>query len=108
MSLVSIYHQKIIKNYKSFLAKDLKDRCIGMNIKQNARIKIREMSVGIFKSNFVGVDRLFVFVYLNEANFPKKYSAVRYYLPKGIIKSYNVIINGKNYHEQPFDSDIKR
>ena len=30
------------------------------------------------------------------------------YLPKGIIKNYNVIINGENFYDQPIDSDIKR
>ena len=33
---------------------------------------------------------------------------IRYYLPKGVIKNYHVIINGKNFHDQPVDSDIKR
>ena len=28
----------------------------------------------------------------------------KYYLPKGIIKSYNVIVN----EDQPIDSDLKR
>ena len=27
--------------------------------------------------------------------------------PKGIIKNYNVIINGKNFYDQPIDSSIK-
>ena len=31
-----------------------------------------------------------------------------YYLLKGITKYYNVIINGKNFYDQPSDSDIKR
>ena len=33
---------------------------------------------------------------------------VVYYLPKGVIKEYNVIISGKNFYDQPIDSDIKR
>ena len=36
------------------------------------------------------------------------YKAKRYYLPKGIIKNYNVIINGETFFDQPIDSDIKR
>ena len=43
-------------------------------------------------------------VYLNW-NYVKKYSAKKCYLPKGIIKNYN--INGKNFYDQPIDSDIK-
>ena len=46
-------------------------------------------------------------VYLNRNNDLKRFKAQRY-LPKGIIKKYNVIIDGKNFHDQPIDSDIKR
>ena len=44
------------------------------------------------ESIFVEVKRLFVLVYL----------------PKGIIKNYNFIINGKKFYDQAIDSDIKR
>ena len=39
---------------------------------------------------------MFALVYLNEKNDVKRYSTHRYYLPKGIIIGYSVIINGKN------------
>ena len=51
---------------------------------------------------------MFVLVYLNKSNDVKRFTARRYYLPKGIIKNYNVIINGKNLYDQAIDSDIKR
>ena len=38
----------------------------------------------------------------------KSYNDKKYYFPKGIFKNYNVIINGKNFCDQPFGSDIKR
>ena len=60
------------------------------------------------ESNFVGVHRLFVLVYTNEFNNAKRFNARKYYLPKGITKAYNVIINGKNFYDQPIDSAIKR
>ena len=44
------------------------------------------------KSNFVGVNRLFVLVYANEANNTKRFNAQKYNLPKGIIKNYNVML----------------
>ena len=47
------------------------------------------------ESNFVGVNTLFVLVYSNHDNNVKRFKANRYYLPKGIIKKYNVIINEK-------------
>ena len=60
------------------------------------------------ETNFVVVNKLFILVYSNEANNAKKFNDRKYYLPKGIIKNCNVIINGKNVHDQPIDSDIKR
>ena len=45
--------------------------------------------------NFVAVNRLFVLVYLNRDNDVKRFKTQRYYLTKGIIRNYNVIVNGK-------------
>ena len=41
------------------------------------------------------VNRLFVLVYSNEDGDSKRFKTRRYYLPKGRIESYNVIINKK-------------
>ena len=60
------------------------------------------------ESNFVGVNRLIVLVYSNKDAGSKRFKTQKYYLPKGIIKNYNVIINGKNFFDQEIDSDIKR
>ena len=43
------------------------------------------------KSNFVGVNRLFVLVCTNKDDNTKRFKTPRYYLPKGIIKNYNII-----------------
>ena len=51
------------------------------------------------ESNFVGVDRLFVLVYSNKESASKIFKVKKYYLPKDIMKNYNVIINGKNFYE---------
>ena len=59
------------------------------------------------ESNFVGVNSLFVLVYTNQNANAKRFETRRYYLPDCIIKSYNVIINGKNFYDQATDSDIK-
>ena len=45
--------KKTIKNYKQFLVKNLKDQFIGMNIKQKARIKIRQMTKDIFSNQIL-------------------------------------------------------
>ena len=49
------------------------------------------------KSNFVGVNRLFILVYLNRKNNGKQFNARRCYLPKGILKTYNFVINRKTF-----------
>ena len=59
------------------------------------------------ESNFVRVNRLFVLTYLNRDNDVKRFKTQRHYLPKGIVKNYDVIINGKDFYDQPIDSDIK-
>ena len=51
---------------------------------------------------------MFVLIYTNYVNNAKRFNAPKYYLPKGIIKNYNVIINGKNFYDQAIDSDIKQ
>ena len=43
---------------------------------------------------------------MNRNNDIKRFNA-RKYLPKSIIKNYN-IINGRNFYGQAIDSDIKR
>ena len=60
------------------------------------------------KSNFVGVNRMFVLVYSNVDDIAKRYKARRYYLPKGIIKNYYFIVNGKIFYDPPLNSDTKR
>ena len=60
------------------------------------------------ESSFAAVNSLFVLVYSNEDADSKKIKAKRYYLPKGMIKNYNVIINEKSFYDQAIDSDIKQ
>ena len=48
MSLLLLYQQKTKKNYQNFIAKELKDQCIGMNIQQKVRIKIWQANRDIF------------------------------------------------------------
>ena len=98
---MSLYQQKTTKNYQNILAKDLKDECIGMNIKQKVKIKIWQKEYRYFlESNFVGVNRLFVLIYLKHNDDANRYKVQRYYAPKGIIKSHNVIVNGRNFYDQ--------
>ena len=60
------------------------------------------------ESNFVGANKLFLLTYLNRKNDVKRFKIWRYYLPKGIIKNYNVIMNGKNFYDRAINSDVKQ
>ena len=53
---------------------------------------------------------MFVLVYANHGDNAKRFknNVQKYNLPKGIIKRYNVIINGENVHDQEIGSNIKR
>ena len=46
-------------------------------------------------------------IYSNENYNTKRFKARRYYLPRGAIKNYSIIINEKNFYDQPIDADIK-
>ena len=50
--------------YQNFLAEDLKDQFIGMNIKQKVRIKIQQMNIDIFSNQILLelIDCLFLFI----------------------------------------------
>ena len=63
-------------------------------------IKNWQMNIEVFT--------LFVLVYSNHDEDSERFKTRRYYLPKGIIGKFNVIINGKNFYDQALDSDIKQ
>ena len=52
--------------------------------------------------SFQGVNRLFVLVFGNDA---QRTSNKRYYLPNVEIKDYNVLIDGKNFFDQPIKNN---
>ena len=62
--------------------------------------------------SFQGVDRLFVMAYnklaaANENQFNKDSTRV-YYLPRNDLNKYNVIIDGRNFYDNPIESDIEK
>ena len=59
------------------------------------------------ESKFGGANRLFVLAYTNERNNSERFNGQKYYLPKGIIRNYKVIIPGKNFYDQAIDSDVE-
>ena len=66
------------------------------------------MNLDIFSNQILLELTIFFFVYTNEGNNAKRFNARNYYLPKGIIKNYNVIINWKNCYDQAINSDMKQ
>ena len=74
------------------------------------RIKPQQINIYIFLNQILldSIDYLFVLVYLNRDSDVKQFKTRKYFLPKDIIKNYNVIIIGKNFYGQPIDSDKKR
>ena len=58
----------------------------------------------LINPSFQGVNRLFVLSFENEDD---RTSHSTYYLPKVEIKDYNVMIDGKNFFDQPINSDLK-
>ena len=59
------------------------------------------------KPNFVEVNRL-CFVYSNQDADSKRFKTRKYYSRKGIIKNYNMIINRRNFYNQPINSAIEQ
>ena len=58
--------------------------------------------------SFQGVNRLFLMAYSREANQPTKNGQQKYYLPRIDLKIYNVIIDGRNFYDNPIESDIEK
>ena len=56
----------------------------------------------LIEPSFQGVNRLFVLAFEND---DQRTSNKRYYIPNVEIKDYNVMIDGKNFFDQPVKND---
>ena len=63
---------------------------------QNAKLNL------LIEPSFQGVNRLFVLAFENDE---QRTSNKRYYIPNVEIKDYNVMIDGKNFFDQPVKND---
>ena len=52
----------------------------------------------LIEQSFQGINRLFVLAFENDA---QRTSNKRYYIPNVKIKDYSVMIDGKNFFDQP-------
>ena len=58
----------------------------------------------LIKPNFEGVNRCFVSAFENDA---QRINNKRFYLPNVEITDYNVMIDGKNFFDQPVKKHMK-
>ena len=108
MFLLQLYHQETIKNYQNFFSRGFERSVYWNEYKMKSENKNTTNEYSYFlESNFVGVNRLFVFVYLNKNKYEKRFKTRKCDLLKEIIDHDNVIINGKNVYDQAIDSDMK-
>ena len=58
--------------------------------------------------SFQGVNRLFVMAYNKANGQPTRNGQQKYYLPRIDLEKYNVIIDGRNFYDNPIESDIEK
>ena len=58
--------------------------------------------------SFQGVNRLFVMGYNRVDGQPTRNGEQKYYLPRIDLNKYNVIIDGRNFYDNPIESDIEK
>ena len=58
--------------------------------------------------SFQGVNRLFVMAYNRVDGQPTRNRQGKYYLPRISLNKYNVIIDGRNFYDNPIESDIEK
>ena len=58
--------------------------------------------------SFQGVNRLFVTAYNTVDGQPNRDDQRKYYLPRIDLSKYNVIIDGRNFYDNPIESDIEK
>ena len=58
--------------------------------------------------SFQGVNRLFIMAYNRENGQPTRNGQRKYYLPRIDLEKYNVIIDGRNFYDNPIERDIEK
>ena len=58
--------------------------------------------------SFQGVNRLFVTAYNRVDGQPNRDDQRKYYLPRIDLNKYNVIIDGRNFYDNPIEGDIEK
>ena len=58
--------------------------------------------------SFQGINRLFIIAYSRAANEPDRNSIRKYYLQRVDLKKYYVIIDRRNFYDNPIKNDIEK
>ena len=58
--------------------------------------------------SFPGVNRLFVIAYNRANGQPTRNGQQKYYLPRIDLEKYNFNIDGRNFYDNPIESDIEK
>ena len=58
--------------------------------------------------SFQGANRLFVMAYNRANGQPTRNGQRKYYLPRISLNKYNAIIDGRNFYDNPIESDIEK
>ena len=101
------------------LAKQLNDgfeRSVSWNSYEAKPAKVIEQGKKLYEllnAPFQGVERLFVLAYVISAgNDADQETGIKdnrkHFLPRGEIKNYNVLIDGRNFYDQPINDLIKQ
>ena len=91
-------NEKLLQQLKSGLKKTISWNKYESSIKTFAQNRYLNY---LINPSFQGVNRLFVLSFENEND---RTSRTNYYLPKVEIKDYNVMIDGRNFFDQPINS----
>ena len=101
---------------------DITDLLIGMSTKQkieNRNLDNNNLTRFPLDASFQGVRRLFVLAFNNiqatipdnpinnTANRVERNSHTKYFLPRINITNYNVLIDGRNFYDQPVNDMIR-
>ena len=93
-----------MQNYYHNENQILKEQSAGINVYQNQKLLVQNSNFNhLFEPSFQGVNRLFVLAFENDA---QRTSNKRSYLPNVEIKDYNVMIDGKNFFDQPVKNKV--
>ena len=99
------------------LAKQLSEgfkRSVYWNSYETKPVKVIEKGKNIYEllnASFQGVKRLFVFAYFIAENGNDEAGIKnnkKYFLPRGEIKNYNVLIDGRDFYDQLINDKIKQ